>query len=734
MLSYVFGAPFLYNTTFIPIAFTSALAALFTGLGLITNAGSASLPLVYFTGSSVRARLLRVFLPLVVIIVIFQGLLQATFFSAYHIDNAIEVSIVIMLFCLVTVYVVGKAASEIGRLIESEEEKRKATEELLHESEETFRALAENANDGILVAVGQGVHAFANRRAAEITGYNVDELIRLTIKDLAHPDEYARKVRERYDKILAGEPVQAQYETIIVRKDGTNLPIEVTSAKTDWKGQAADLILIRDISSRKRAEEALRESEEKYRELFTRMIEGNALHEIVQDASGNPSEYRILDVNPAFEHIIGLKREEVIGKTSREAYSVATPPFLDIYARVAATGRPETFEVYFAPMKKYFSISAYPSGKGRFATTFEDITDQKLALEALRESEEKYREFFTTSRDCVFITSLEGKWIDFNDAGIEMFGYLNRDEFAKTSIKDFYYPPDSRKVLIKRIESEGFVKEAPVRMKRKDGRIIDAHITAVPLRNPDGTFRAFIGTIRDVTEQMKAEERIRWLASFPELNPNPVIEMDAEGTITFANEVTFKTLRELGLSENPGLFVPKDKTEILRLLREGTESQLDREIVLNDETFNEHISLNRVLHVVRMYTFNITRQKHFMRERERLFADLEQKNAELERFTYTVSHDLRSPLITIHGFAGLLETDIANNDTAAISHDLERVNTAVTKMEELLHDLLNLSRIGRIADTPENVSFTLIAKEAVEQTGNAHQGTESKGGNRSGYA
>jgi PAS domain S-box-containing protein len=111
---------------------------------------------------------------------------------------------------------------------------------------------------------------------------------------------------------------------------------------------------------------------------------------------------------------------------------------------------------------------------------------------------------------------------------------------------------------------------------------------------------------------------------------------------------------------------------------------------------------------------DITDRKQVEQQREILIKDLEQKNAELERFTYTVSHDLRSPLITIHGFTGLLETDIAGNNATAIAHDLDRINTAATKMEELLHDLLNLSRIGRIVNPPEKVSFTVIAEGAVE--------------------
>jgi|GEM_PF-2950807 len=101
-------------------------------------------------------------------------------------------------------------------------------------------------------------------------------------------------------------------------------------------------------------------------------------------------------------------------------------------------------------------------------------------------------------------------------------------------------------------------------------------------------------------------------------------------------------------------------------------------------------------------------------QREQLILDLGEKNAELERFTYTVSHDLKSPLITIKGFAGFLAEDIQGNKHENMAHDLGRITSAAEKMEHLLTDLLNLSRIGRTANPPEEVSFTGVAQEATE--------------------
>ncbi|MCP5197461.1 MAG: PAS domain S-box protein [Gammaproteobacteria bacterium] len=111
---------------------------------------------------------------------------------------------------------------------------------------------------------------------------------------------------------------------------------------------------------------------------------------------------------------------------------------------------------------------------------------------------------------------------------------------------------------------------------------------------------------------------------------------------------------------------------------------------------------------------DITARKQVEAERERLIVELEAKNTELERFTYTVSHDLKSPLITIKGFLGVLEQDLASGDTEQIHRDMARIGAAADKMQNLLADLLELSRIGRICNPPVRVSLVELAHEAAE--------------------
>jgi C4-dicarboxylate-specific signal transduction histidine kinase len=136
---------------------------------------------------------------------------------------------------------------------------------------------------------------------------------------------------------------------------------------------------------RVQAEEALKESENKFRLLFQNMTEGVALHELIYDEHGEPIDYVIIDVNPAYGYHTNIDAKNAIGKKASELYGTDKPPYFDIFANVALTGQPNFFETYFEPMQRYFSISVCSPSKGKFATVFEDITEQKKAENILKD-------------------------------------------------------------------------------------------------------------------------------------------------------------------------------------------------------------------------------------------------------------------------------------------------------------------------------------------------------------
>jgi PAS domain S-box-containing protein len=209
----------------------------------------------------------------------------------------------------------GELEASEARLKQVEDELRLYSEKLkdlvddktriLRESGENFRALADNAGDGIFISVGEGTHVYANRQAAEMTGYSVAELLNVTVEDLMSSDERQRAVT-RYRKRLAGENVPNRYETVILKKDGASVPVELTAARTVWHAQPAVMAVMRDITervrseaTRARAEEALRESEAKFRTLAEQ-----SPNMIFINKRG-----RVVYANQHCEKVTGYKRE-----------------------------------------------------------------------------------------------------------------------------------------------------------------------------------------------------------------------------------------------------------------------------------------------------------------------------------------------------------------------------------------------------------------------------------------
>ena len=267
-----------------------------------------------------------------------------------------------------------------------EEQVRERTGELM-ESEERLRTLTETAGDAIICMSAPDTIYMWNKKAEEMFGYTAEEAIGRELHKLIVPDVYrekAHKGMEGFLKTGSGAVLGKTVEVKAMRRDGTEFPVELSVSAMNIKGEWHATGIIRDITERKKAEEALRESEERYRSLFENMLEGFAYCKMLFDEQDRPVNFLYLDVNAAFERLTGLKN--VVGKQVTEVIpgiKESSPELFDIYGRVALTGKSERFEIDFKSLALWLSISVYSMEKGYFIAVFDNITERKKAEQGL---------------------------------------------------------------------------------------------------------------------------------------------------------------------------------------------------------------------------------------------------------------------------------------------------------------------------------------------------------------
>jgi PAS domain S-box-containing protein len=221
----------------------------------------------------------------------------------------------------------------------------------------------------------------------------------------------------------------------------------------------------------------------------------------------------------------------------------------------------------------------------------------------------------------------------------------------------------------------------------------------------------------ELTERMRAEARMRAVV---ENSPDFILEVNRQGEILFINRAP-----EIYIGRNILEFVPADASApVLEVMEKafttGQPQAIELQTIgLTGETYWDSVRLGPVkdgnlITSLTLILTDIRIQKRAEAERESFIKELEAKNAELERFNYTVSHELKSPIVTIKGFLGSIAKDIHDGKYERAQKDLLRISTAADKMHDTLSGLLELSRIGRIANPPEEVNLVQLAHEALE--------------------
>jgi PAS domain S-box-containing protein len=596
----------------------------------------------------------------------------------------------------------------------------KRAQEAVRASEEQYRAIFNASADALTLRDADFRVVDVNPALLAMTGLTREEAIGST-RLLFTPLEHQEATREMFARELAGEATQ--YEMEAVRKDGTRFAVEVRGVPLQYRGQPHVFVIARDITARKRAEEAVRTSEEQYRAIFNASADALVLWN---------SDIKRVDVNPAYERMYGFTREEVLGEGYPghlpEEYvarrhelvrrTLAGEPCQEEMEAVRKDGRRFRMEVRTIPIRH--------RGEPHVLAIVRDVTERKRAEEALRASEERYRLLFEMESDAIVLVDAETlQLIDANRAAEQLWGFDRRELLARR-VTDLSVEPERTRVSIQSPEGRVHI---PLRLHRKrDGTVFPVEITANRL-TLDGR-RIVVAAVRDITERRRAEEALRaseeQYRSIFNASADALVLRDADFRIVDVN-ATYEAMSGLRREEVLGadriVANPREVEGPIRALHAralaGETIRFETQFLRRDGAPCDvelrgvpilHRGAPHVLYLGR----DITAQKQADADRRELEAQLRQaqKMEAIGHLTGGIAHDFNNILTSIMGYVALAgDREAAQADPKLASH-LERALASCERARDLIQQMLTFSR-GRRGD-PRPVALAPLVREAVK--------------------
>jgi len=422
-----------------------------------------------------------------------------------------SITLSIALFIMVRIVPIAAISRAETALRKSKEDLEKRVEERTMELSKLLKAIS-IANEGIAITDEEDRFIYANDAHSRIYGYPQNELREKTWRNLITP-ELVPLVEDDFHKTVRKKDVGTwSGESPALRKDGTIIPTEVTAtSRWDEKGNyLGHICIVRDITERKRQEQALADSEANYRRLFDSATDGI----FILSLDGN-----FIDANRNAYERLGYTREEFlalsISKLDHPSFAPKVPErFNQIWERGFAVFESAHLRKNgsMMPVEVNARLLEY-RGKQVFFSVIRDITERKKVEEALRESEKRYHALFDQSPDGIVLVNAEGKIIEFNESAHRELGYT-REEFSGLSVSDInpFEGPDDVKARIQKINQLGQA-DFFVQHRTKQGELRDVHVishiimlSGIPVTHALWHDITEIKSIRDRLEEKSAEQ------------------------------------------------------------------------------------------------------------------------------------------------------------------------------------------------------------------------------------
>jgi PAS domain S-box-containing protein len=586
---------------------------------------------------------------------------------------------------------------------------RNRAAETLKESETLFRSLAETVSAAIYIYRGSKF-IYVNPAAETITGFTHDELMGMEVWDLLHRD-FLEDAKERALLRQKGEDVAAHSETKILAKNGEARWLDITPRLIRFQGEQAVLATAFDITERKGWEDAIRQSEEKYRTILQSIQEG--YYEV--DLTGNLTFF-----NDSLSRIVGTSPERLMGLNNRDYTDADTARRLyGAFNQVFRTGEPiEEFQYQIVTrggVHKFLETSILlrrdQAGKtSGFRGTVRDITERQQADIALRESGERYRLLFESNPQPMWAYDLETlSFLAVNEAAIHHYGY-SRDEFLAMTIRDIRPPTDVPALLdaISQLNGGSELMASRWQHCRKDGTIIDVEITSHTLEFSGRRAELVLAT--DITDRKRSEQALRESeARFRTIFEDSAIGIcisDLDGEIMQANPALFEMLglsaEDIQSSTIDSITHADDRAISQQLFTDMVEGRgngykQEKRFIRKDGSAlwaRVTVSLVRDANGRPLFAIgmdeDISAQKQAEAEMQKAKEAAEAASRAKSEFLANMSHEIRTPM---NGIVGMTELALDTELSAEQREYLQLVKLSADSLLRVINDILDFSKI-----------------------------------------
>ena len=436
----------------------------------------------------------------------------------------------------------------LEKMVEERTAELASAYEELRESEERLRAFFENVPDILFAHNMEGQFTDINKKGLELSGYSRDEIVGKNILETGIlPSDQIEGVIEAIKGMEEGKSGYP-YEVQLMKKGGDRITLEAISFPIKRCGVMEVMGIARDITERKRMENALKNSEEKLRTMFASMADGV----VVTDLKGN-----FKDANEALlrmfgdskkEAVLGMNGFDFIAEKDRER---AMNDMTQLLSEGLVTGRSWTFKHSSGwEFEAELSIALLKDDRGNptdILIVMRDITKRKQIEEALRESEQKLRLMFEAIKEGIFVIDLDGKVAEVNRGVEKITGYRRKQLLGQSGL-DYMFPvfkDDAIGMLQKVIARGGTQKEVVVPMKTATGKVIEVEANSSVLRDISGNPIGLIGVVRDISERKKAEVKLKESKEELRFYLNQITKAQEEERKKIARELHDDTIQEL---------------------------------------------------------------------------------------------------------------------------------------------------------------------------------------------